>query len=303
MPFNIVSYAGNAALLLAGLFLANCSRVESIQLGRESPPFGPFGAPHPLSELGVPVQNPTLTGDLLEIYFTSNRTGSIGKNDTWVAKRTHVDEPFGTPELAPTVNSSSEESSPAISPDGLTLWFGSNRAGGMGGMDIWVSTRPDRSSPWSEPKSATELNTPGYELPRPVGNHELQMPISSFETGNNYQLRLTTRASVEGTWGSPVTISELADAAVNRGDGFLSDDGATLLFNSEPPDSTTNEILRTWRLGSKDAFATAVPVGNGLTGNTLTRDPWLSADGARFFFSSDRSGDWMAYEADLDNDR
>lgn len=282
--------------------IAACSRVDTVQLGRDSPPFGPFGAPHPLTELGTPVQNPTLTGDLLEIYFTSSRAGSLGRNDTWVAKRAGLNEPFGAPELVPSVNSSSEESSPAISADGLTLWFASNRSGGAGGMDIWESSRKDRNATWSDPKNVTELNTSGNELPRPPGNHALQMPMSSYDSDPNYQLELTTRTSVNAAWGKPVAIAELADAAMIRVDGFLTDDGTTLLFNNEQPDNTSSVMMRTWRLSTDEAFAAPVSLGDGLNAATLNRDPWLSPDGTRFFFSSDRSGDWMAYEADLDRD-
>jgi Tol biopolymer transport system component len=295
--------AGVALLVSLSGFLTHCGRVENVQLGRESPPFGPFGAPHALAELGDPAQNPTLTGDLLEVYFTTNRTGGVGNNDTWFARRASVNEPFGAPELVPVVNSTSEESSPAIAFDGLTLWFGSKRSGGQGGMDIWVSTRTGQSSSWSEPTTVTELNTPGYELPRPPGNHGLQMAVSSYVSGENYHLNFSTRATVDSPWGTPKPVAELADAGMIRVDGFLTDDGTMLLFNNEQTDNVHSEILRTWRLSSDDAFAPPVSVGDGINSPTLNRDPWLSPDGNHFFFSSNRSGSFMVYQADIDADK
>ena len=291
-----------AVLFCLPFGIAACSNVHNVALGQASPPFGPFGTPYALSELGSPCQNPTLTSDLLELYFTSDRTGSVGKNDTWVAKRTSVDEAFGAPELVPVVNSSGEESSPAISADGLTLWFASNRSGGAGGMDIWSSIRADRNATWSDPKPVSELNTTGDDLPRPVGNHDLQMPISSHAAGAEYQLMMATRASSDAPWIAPVPIAELANPAMSRVDGFLTDDGTLLLFNDELPDSSGSEIKRTWRLTRDDAFANPVSVGSDLNGVTLNRDPWLSPDGNRFIFSSDRSGTFEIYEADLDHD-
>ncbi len=290
------------ALIVAGV-LAGCSKVENVQLGRESPPFGPFGPPHALAELGEPSQNPTLTADLLEIYITSNRAGSLGNNDTWVAKRTNIDESFGAPQLVPIVNSTSEESSPAISSDGLTLWFASKRSGGAGGMDIWVSTRPDRNTDWTDPTPVTALNTAGDEIPRPLGNHDLQMPLSSHGSNENYQLLMATRPSVDAQWSAPTLIPELANPSELLVDGFLTDDGTMLLFNAEQTDNTHSDIERTWRLTSADPFAPPISVGGDLNSTALNRDPWLSPDGNHFFFSSDRGGGIMVYEADADRDQ
>jgi len=290
-------------LILASVLGGGCSKVENVQLGRESPPFGPFGPARALTELGEPSQNPTLTGDLLEIYITSDRTGSLGYNDTWVAKRASIDEPFGEPQLAPNVNSTNEESSPAISSDGLTLWFASTRSGGAGGMDIWVSTRPDRNSDWAAPTPVTALNTPGYEIPRPLGNHGLQMPMSSRGSNENYQLLMATRPSVDAQWSAPALIAELANPSELLVDGFLTEDGTMLLFNAEQPDNAHSDIERTWRLTSAEPFAPPVSVGGDLNSTALNRDPWLSPDGNHFFFSSDRSGSIMVYEADVDHDR
>lgn len=295
------SNQARTAMLL--IVLSSCSAVRNVDLGRQSPPFGPFGAARPLTELGSPSQNPTLTRDLLEIYFTSDRAGSVGRNDTWVAKRSQAEEAFDTPELVPVVNSTSEDSSPAISADGLTLWFASNRSGGIGETDIWVSTRSDRNTPWNEPTPVIELNTPDFDLPRPLGNHGLQMPISSGSSDETYRLRLATRPAQDAGWSTPSVIAELSDTGASRVDGFLTEDGTTLLFNEEQPDGSHSEIKRSWRVTAGDAFVSPESVGNELNGPTLNRDPWLSADGSQFFFSSDRTGEFQVYEADLVNDR
>ncbi|MHC4628920.1 MAG: hypothetical protein ACYTDV_18225, partial [Planctomycetota bacterium] len=59
-----------------------------------------------------------------------------------------ADFTFGTPtSLGQTVNSSYNDFNPSISADGLSLYFISNRTGGVGGTemyagcDIWVTTR------------------------------------------------------------------------------------------------------------------------------------------------------------------
>jgi outer membrane protein OmpA-like peptidoglycan-associated protein len=55
------------------------------------------------------------------------------------------------------------ESQPCISPDGKTLYFVSNRAGGYGGLDIWYSKKLSDGS-WGKPINAgPRINTPNNE--------------------------------------------------------------------------------------------------------------------------------------------
>src|SRR5438093_9314639 len=49
------------------------------------------------------------------------------------------------------INSASDEQHPAISKDGLSLYFASNRPGGCGGSDIWAAQRASLDSPWEAP--------------------------------------------------------------------------------------------------------------------------------------------------------
>jgi len=61
--------------------------------------------------------------------------------------------------LGPTINSVADDMHPAISKDGLSLYFTSNRLGGAGGLDLWVSQRDSVDSPWQPPQNLTMLNT------------------------------------------------------------------------------------------------------------------------------------------------
>jgi hypothetical protein len=63
--------------------------------------------------------------------------------------------------LGPVVNSPQRDLMPALSPDGLSLYFNSERAGGQGGFDIWVSKRACKTCPWQTPVNLAVLNTPG----------------------------------------------------------------------------------------------------------------------------------------------
>src|SRR2546426_11069162 len=53
--------------------------------------------------------------------------------------------------LGPVVNSTAGDNNPTLSPDGLSLYFASDRPGGLGGTDIWVARRASPDSPWDAP--------------------------------------------------------------------------------------------------------------------------------------------------------
>ncbi|MHC4510786.1 MAG: discoidin domain-containing protein [Planctomycetota bacterium] len=81
---------------------------------------------------------PFVTADGLALFFTSTRPGTYGICDMFVSRRATTDDDWGTPvNLGPTVNSGDSVNLPRISADGSTLYFISNRAGGVGRCDIW----------------------------------------------------------------------------------------------------------------------------------------------------------------------
>ena len=61
------------------------------------------------------------------------------------------------------VNSESVDSCVTVSKDRLTLIFSSNRPGGMGGRDLYVTTRETVDSDWIDPQALTMLNSPVWD--------------------------------------------------------------------------------------------------------------------------------------------
>lgn len=93
---------------------------------------------------------PKLSADGLSLFFASSRPGGLGMRDVWLSTRPSRAEPWHVPvNLGPAVNTPGNEWCPGISPDGLTLMVNSTRPGGLGGEDLWMTTRATRSLPWA----------------------------------------------------------------------------------------------------------------------------------------------------------
>ena len=105
---------------------------------------GSFGAAvlvPELSSLGKP-RRPSIRHDGREIFFNSNRPGSINTFDLWVATRETVFDAWSEPiNLGSTLNSGPLDVQPYISSDRETLFFASTRPGGFGSTDLYMSTR------------------------------------------------------------------------------------------------------------------------------------------------------------------
>jgi Tol biopolymer transport system component len=120
-------------------------------------PFARFGQGVVIPELSSKYDDlrPTIRPDGLELFFNSNRPGSqtndLGRsNDIWVSRRPNLSSPWSTPaNLGVRINTAFEEQFPALSADGNTLIFSSNRTGSMGSgtSDLWMSTRQNQW-PW-----------------------------------------------------------------------------------------------------------------------------------------------------------
>src|SRR5207253_4660262 len=112
---------------------------------------GSFGTATLVKELSSPLNEnrPSIRRDGLEIFFQSNRTGSNGTAaDLWVAMRANTLAAWSTPvNLGDTINTASVEQNAYLSSDGMTLFFCSDRSGGSGGLDLYVSTRTSVPGP------------------------------------------------------------------------------------------------------------------------------------------------------------
>jgi len=82
----------------------------------------------------------SFSADGNEAFWTSTRPGGLGGNDIWTSRR--MDGKWTAPEnLGSNVNGPANEHHSIPTPDGRSLYVTSNRPGGFGGDDIYVTTR------------------------------------------------------------------------------------------------------------------------------------------------------------------
>jgi hypothetical protein len=103
--------------------------------------FGPATAVSKLNDAAANDIQPNVRADGLEVVFSSNRSGTLGAQDIWVATRSKLTNPWSAPvNLGSAVNTSAAESRPSLSKDGDQLLFG-RAPGPEGNSDIFVATR------------------------------------------------------------------------------------------------------------------------------------------------------------------
>ncbi|MBC3540281.1 OmpA family protein [Rufibacter sp. H-1] len=105
----------------------------------------------------------SLSGDGRVLVFTScNRQDSYGSCDLYISYR-EGNEWSKPKNMGRNVNTSSWDSQPSLSADGRTIYFASNRKGGQGGEDLWM-TQQQEDGTWRIPVNlGPKVNTPGRE--------------------------------------------------------------------------------------------------------------------------------------------
>ncbi|NLX96489.1 MAG: SUMF1/EgtB/PvdO family nonheme iron enzyme, partial [Rhodopirellula sp.] len=182
---------------------------------------------------------PALSADGLTLIFYSGRPGGLGKNDLWICTRKSLHDPFGRPDnLGAAVNSTADDGFPAISSDGLTLIFASNRAGGLGAFDLWMSTRvSDTESFGPAVNLGPVVNSGGWEGFPTLSADNRRLIFSTDRSGGigGGDLWISARSSDDAPFGIPRNMGATVNSAEHDGGPCLSRDGTFLLFHSQRP--------------------------------------------------------------------
>ncbi len=265
-----------------------------------------FGAPTNLGPvINSPAQenSPSISANGLSLFFLSERSGGYGARDIWVARRATTSEPWTTVEnLGPPVNTSYLDANPSISIDGLTLFFNSDRPGGIGGSDLWVTTRATESAPWGTPVNLGPVVNSTYAENGPdISADGLTLYFNSDRPGGYgaADLWVATRATVGDPWNLPLNVGPIVNGPYADIYPRISPDGLALFLTSTRPGGYGPgyyDLFLARRAATQDPWGP--PMNLRLT-NSAAYSGRVSADGSTLYFGSLESGAGDLYQAPL----
>lgn len=177
-------------------------------------------------------QSISVDGKLM--YYTAcSRSDGKGRCDIYVSRNTKDGWSEGINIESP-VNSKYWEAQPSISPDGKTLYFVSNREGGLGQKDIWYSNMRDDGT-WSKPVNLGEnINTSGVEQSPFIhpDNKTLYFSSEGRIGMGGFDIYKVTKNS-DGTWGEPVNLGYPINTVANEIGLIVNAKGDVAMFSSD----------------------------------------------------------------------
>jgi hypothetical protein len=199
--------------------------------------------------------------------------------------------------LGAVVNSASDDMHPAISPNGLSLYFSSNRPVGTGGFDLWVSQRETPDAPWGPPQNlGTILNSPAGEFAPAFDPSGHLLFFGSERTGGcgGRDLWFSRRRDKRDDfgWEPPVNLGCVVNsAAFDDGPTYAEDETGlgTLFFISARPGGLGDRDVWATTLSPDGAFGLPMNVTE-LNSPSVDARPAVRRDGLEFFLTSTRPG-------------
>jgi len=242
----------------------------------------------PLTDIEVAISK-----DGRSLYLASNRPGGFGGFDIWVSQRASVDDAWGTPQnLGPIVNTSENEQSPFLAIDGHRMYFLSNRPGGLGGNDLYVSQRHHKRDDfgWQPPENlGGGVNTSSNEN-LPVRFEDILYFNSNRPGGVGATDIYASSLQPDGTFGPVVLVPELSSPLRDAGMAIRRD-GLEMILASDRAGSIGGfDLWSSTRPSTSDPWST--PVHLGVVVNTASGESRLalSFDGTTLYIISDRPG-------------
>ena len=176
----------------------------------------------------------TLSADGGVAALASNRSGGHGGFDLY--ESAHSNERWSRPRNAGTaINTDAEEFDPALTPDGLTMYF--VRAAPGIRADIFVTRRDKLGSAWSAPELAESINSPDSHERSPAvspdGNWLLFASNRSDRAGESVPFGLFRAPLRDGHVGAAERLRDGIASDTDDVDATFAPNGQSLVFASK----------------------------------------------------------------------
>ena len=136
------------------------------------------------------------------------------------------------------MNSDSPDGFPNISADGLSLFFASDRPGGLGDNDLWVATRQTTAEPFSTVQHlGSNVNTALDDWGPSISADGLILVFNSNRPGGlgGHDLWVATRRTTSSPFDPAVNLGPKVNSDDDDAKPYLSPDGSALYFMSTRP--------------------------------------------------------------------
>jgi hypothetical protein len=248
-------------------------------------------------------EHPAISNNGLSLYISSDRPVGFatieGADDIWVSQRASLQAAWGPPRhLGPNINSTGGADSPNLSPDGHWLFFGSQRPGGCGSSDLWVSYRKDTDDDFAwEP--AVNL---GCQIITPSGGHCAPTYFEDEESGITSLYFCSSNGALgdfdiyvsmlrgDGLFGRPALVFELSTTYRDTRTAIRRDGLEMFITSNRPGTFGKVDLWVSTRETTLDAWSTPLNLGPVINTPAVEGGPALSCDGTTLYFSSDRPG-------------
>jgi outer membrane protein OmpA-like peptidoglycan-associated protein len=175
-----------------------------------------------------------ISADGRKLIFTSC-VGRDGWGSCDLYESNKIGEQWSEPKnLGQLVNSSDWESQPSLSADGRTLYFVSDRRGGVGRRDIWISTL-DVKGNWTRARNlGKEINTINDEISPfiHVNNSTLYFATNGLTGFGGYDIHYSVRDN-NGKWSTPVNMGAPINNHEDQFSLFVTADGEKAFYSHE----------------------------------------------------------------------
>jgi OmpA-OmpF porin, OOP family len=178
----------------------------------------------------------TISADGRKIIFTSC-LGREGYGSCDLFESVKIGDAWSEPKnLGAGVNSAQWESQPSLSADGRTLYFVSDRRGGLGRRDIWISVLNDKGQ-WMPAKNAGKPINSVYDEISPfihVNNRTLYFASNGLPGFGGYDIFFSER-DTSVTWSAPVNMGSPINTHEDQFSLFITADGEKGYYSHEEP--------------------------------------------------------------------